>query len=98
MKVRSALKLLCTQCFFVRRRQKLYVMCKRVVKHKQRQGFATFSNARGALVVGDESQSPLGPAASAAEAPAWAAKRISTSPFTSPVPIVGSAWYLPTRQ
>ena len=41
MKVRSALKLMCPHCFFVRRRKKLYVMCKRVPKHKQRQGFST---------------------------------------------------------
>ncbi|KAI8873771.1 hypothetical protein GQ42DRAFT_160311 [Ramicandelaber brevisporus] len=38
MKVRSALKLMCDGCMFVRRRGKLFVICSKNQKHKQRQG------------------------------------------------------------
>mmetsp|Transcript_18939 Transcript_18939/g.26681 ORF Transcript_18939/g.26681 Transcript_18939/m.26681 type:complete len:115 (-) Transcript_18939:80-424(-) len=41
MKVRSALRRVCKQCYFVRRKGVLYVYCKRMPKHKQRQGFHT---------------------------------------------------------
>ena len=56
MKVRSALKRMCAHCYFVRRRKKLYVMCKRHPKHKQRQGFAT---AAYPLAASSEPLSPL---------------------------------------
>mmetsp|Transcript_9570 Transcript_9570/g.27136 ORF Transcript_9570/g.27136 Transcript_9570/m.27136 type:complete len:93 (-) Transcript_9570:285-563(-) len=48
MKVRSAVKLMCPSCFFVRRGKKLFVRCKKVPKHKQRQGFATLSSPNAA--------------------------------------------------
>lgn len=38
MKVRPALKLMCNDCKFVRRQGRLYVICKKNPKHKQRQG------------------------------------------------------------
>mmetsp|Transcript_68831 Transcript_68831/g.217661 ORF Transcript_68831/g.217661 Transcript_68831/m.217661 type:complete len:92 (-) Transcript_68831:92-367(-) len=41
MWVRSAVRKLCDGCYTVRRRGRVYVMCKKVPKHKQRQGYAT---------------------------------------------------------
>ncbi|KAJ1951243.1 hypothetical protein FBU59_000283 [Linderina macrospora] len=38
MKVRSSVKLMCECCSFVRRRGRLFVICKKDPKHKQRQG------------------------------------------------------------
>ncbi|XP_055514943.1 39S ribosomal protein L36, mitochondrial [Leucoraja erinacea] len=38
MKTKSALKRRCKDCFFVRRRGRLYVYCKTHPRHKQRQG------------------------------------------------------------
>ncbi|KAJ2849008.1 hypothetical protein IWW36_002942 [Coemansia brasiliensis] len=38
MKVRSSVKLMCDGCSFVRRRGRLFVVCKNDPKHKQRQG------------------------------------------------------------
>ena len=43
MKVRSALRRVCKDCYFVRRNGTLYVYCKRMPKHKQRQGFHSSS-------------------------------------------------------
>ena len=39
MKVRSALKLRCAHCYMVRRGKKMFVYCKEIPKHKQRQGY-----------------------------------------------------------
>uniref|UniRef100_A0AAV1TXF4 Ribosomal protein n=1 Tax=Peronospora matthiolae TaxID=2874970 RepID=A0AAV1TXF4_9STRA len=41
MKVRSSVKRMCDGCKIVRRRKKVYVICDRSPKHKQRQGFHT---------------------------------------------------------
>ncbi|DBA01689.1 TPA: hypothetical protein N0F65_010340 [Lagenidium giganteum] len=41
MKVRSSVKRMCDACKVVRRRGKVYVICDRSPKHKQRQGFHT---------------------------------------------------------
>lgn len=41
MKVRSSVKRMCDGCKIVRRRRKVYVICDRSPKHKQRQGFHT---------------------------------------------------------
>ncbi|DBA81714.1 TPA: hypothetical protein ACH3X1_007452 [Trebouxia sp. C0004] len=41
MRVRSAIKKLCDSCKVVKRRGKLYIVCKASPKHKQRQGFHT---------------------------------------------------------
>ncbi|XP_043072871.1 39S ribosomal protein L36, mitochondrial isoform X2 [Puntigrus tetrazona] len=38
MKTKTALKRRCKDCFFVRRRGRLFVFCKSHPKHKQRQG------------------------------------------------------------
>ncbi|XP_006012634.1 large ribosomal subunit protein bL36m [Latimeria chalumnae] len=38
LKTKSALKRRCKDCFFVRRRGRLYVYCKTHPRHKQRQG------------------------------------------------------------
>nr|XP_015797263.1 39S ribosomal protein L36, mitochondrial [Nothobranchius furzeri] len=38
MKTKSALKKRCKDCFFVRRRGRLFVFCKTHPRHKQRQG------------------------------------------------------------
>lgn len=38
MKVRSSIKKICKDCSVVKRRGRLYVICKKNVKHKQRQG------------------------------------------------------------
>ena len=41
MKVRTSIKRLCEACRFVKRRGRLYVVCTKVPKHKQRQGVVT---------------------------------------------------------
>ncbi|MCX6759279.1 MAG: 50S ribosomal protein L36 [Candidatus Nealsonbacteria bacterium] len=38
MKVRSSIKKICKNCKIVRRRGRIYVICKKNPKHKQRQG------------------------------------------------------------
>ncbi|MCH8244702.1 50S ribosomal protein L36 [Patescibacteria group bacterium] len=38
MKVRSTIKKICKDCTIVKRERKLYVICKKNPKHKQRQG------------------------------------------------------------
>ncbi|KAG7397166.1 54S ribosomal protein L36, mitochondrial [Phytophthora boehmeriae] len=45
MKVRSSVKRMCDGCKVVRRRRKVYVICDRSPKHKQRQGFHTSAMA-----------------------------------------------------
>ena len=41
MKVRSAVRRLCVECYLVRRKRRLYVQCRKNPKHRQRQGFST---------------------------------------------------------
>ena len=43
MKVRSAVKRMCEGCRIVRRKGRVYVVCKRDPKHKQRQGYHTIA-------------------------------------------------------
>jgi large subunit ribosomal protein L36 len=38
MKVRTSVKKICEYCKIVRRRGRIYVICARTKKHKQRQG------------------------------------------------------------
>ncbi|CAK4085753.1 unnamed protein product [Aphanomyces euteiches] len=45
MKVRSSVKKMCDSCKTVRRRGKVYVICDKSPKHKQRQGFHTTAAA-----------------------------------------------------
>lgn len=47
MKVRSSVKRMCDGCKIVRRRRKVYVICDRSPKHKQRQGLHTSALAAG---------------------------------------------------
>eukprot|EP00898_Chlorokybus_atmophyticus_P003002 jgi/Chlat1/3702/Chrsp251S00805 len=49
MKVRAAVKKICDGCRFVRRRGRLYVVCSKARKHKQRQGFSTLAASRPGL-------------------------------------------------
>jgi ribosomal protein L36 len=44
MKVRSSIKAMCPHCYIVRRGKTRYVYCKTQPKHKQRQGFHSFSS------------------------------------------------------
>lgn len=43
MKVKASLKLICPDCYFVRRGKKLYLRCKSQPRHKRRQGFSTIN-------------------------------------------------------
>ncbi|KAJ4766561.1 Ribosomal protein [Rhynchospora pubera] len=43
MKVRSSVKKLCEFCRTVKRRGRVYILCKAERKHKQRQGFSTLA-------------------------------------------------------
>jgi len=45
MKVRSAIKTMCPHCFMVKRGKVRYVYCKKTPKHKQRQGYHTWTNS-----------------------------------------------------
>jgi large subunit ribosomal protein L36 len=38
MKVRTSVKKMCEHCRIIRRRGRVYVICPRLKKHKQRQG------------------------------------------------------------
>ena len=50
--VRSAIKKLCEHCRIVKRKGRLYVVCPKVPKHKQRQGIFT-ETAAGATAEGE---------------------------------------------
>ncbi|KAI8471072.1 MAG: mitochondrial ribosomal protein L36 [Monoraphidium minutum] len=52
MRVRGSVRRLCEYCFVVRRRGKLFVMCKKNPKHKQRQWFTTAAAQLGPAGVG----------------------------------------------
>ena len=41
MKIRSAVRKLCVDCYLVRRKQRLFVQCRKNPKHRQRQGYLT---------------------------------------------------------
>ncbi|TNV70870.1 hypothetical protein FGO68_gene13470 [Halteria grandinella] len=41
MKVQSSVKLICKDCYFVRRGKTLYMRCQANPRHKRRQGFST---------------------------------------------------------
>ena len=43
MKVRTAVRRLCAGCSVVRRRGKIFIVCKLDARHKQRQGFHTLA-------------------------------------------------------
>ena len=45
MKVKSSLRKICNDCYLVRRKRRLYVMCRVHPRHKQRQGYHTESVA-----------------------------------------------------
>ncbi|KAJ0404573.1 hypothetical protein ATCC90586_004869 [Pythium insidiosum] len=60
MKVRSSVKRICDSCKIVRRRRKVYVICDRSPKHKQRQGFHTCAACarNGELAIADVTAAP----------------------------------------
>ncbi|KAG6584898.1 ribosomal protein L36 [Phytophthora cinnamomi] len=58
MKVRSSVKRMCDGCKIVRRRRKVYVICDRSPKHKQRQGFHTAAAAPQEATVAVAAVSP----------------------------------------
>jgi len=43
MKVKSSVRRVCSACYTVRRKRRLYVECKKNPKHKQRQGIHTWT-------------------------------------------------------
>ena len=45
MKVRSAVKRMCASCKIVKRKRRIYVVCKKNPRHKQRQGYHTLAGA-----------------------------------------------------
>jgi len=49
MKVRSAIKCLCKDCYAVKRGKTRYIYCKKHPKHKQRQGFHTKTGGEKSL-------------------------------------------------
>ena len=53
MKIKSAVKLMCQNCYMVRRKGRLFVRCTKSPRHKQRQGFATLAVADGVVRVLD---------------------------------------------
>lgn len=55
MRTRSSVKRICEHCFTVRRRGRLFVICKIYPKHKQRQGLHTSRPEAAAGWVGLES-------------------------------------------
>ncbi|CCI48537.1 unnamed protein product [Albugo candida] len=59
MKVRSAIKRMCDHCKIVRRRRRLYVICDRNPKHKQRQGYHTSAFASQKQVVSGSNSSSI---------------------------------------
>mmetsp|Transcript_7387 Transcript_7387/g.26292 ORF Transcript_7387/g.26292 Transcript_7387/m.26292 type:complete len:105 (+) Transcript_7387:151-465(+) len=43
MRVKASVKRMCEACKVVRRRRRVYIVCKANPKHKQRQGYHTFA-------------------------------------------------------
>lgn len=43
MKVKASLKLICPDCYFVRRGKNLFMRCNSNPRHKRRQGFSTLN-------------------------------------------------------
>jgi ribosomal protein L36 len=54
MKVRSSVKRICRSCRVVKRRGYVYIVCSKSPKHKQRQGFSTWTNQSSLLLVQDD--------------------------------------------
>ncbi|PSC73599.1 50S ribosomal L36 [Micractinium conductrix] len=65
MKVKASIKKLCEACRIVKRRGRLYVICKENPKHKQRQGIHTDA-AAAAAAAADAAAAPAAAAAAAA--------------------------------
>uniref|UniRef100_A0A7S2CFG5 Ribosomal protein n=1 Tax=Florenciella parvula TaxID=236787 RepID=A0A7S2CFG5_9STRA len=61
MKVRTSVKLMCKNCKAVRRKGRLYVVCKRNPKHKQRQGFSTVAESHAVPFTSAASFGPATP-------------------------------------
>ena len=56
MKVRTSIKRLCEACRIVKRRGRLYVVCAKVPKHKQRQGLVTETTSQTAMYFREEEE------------------------------------------
>ncbi|GBF96546.1 hypothetical protein Rsub_09129 [Raphidocelis subcapitata] len=90
MRVRGSVRKLCEYCFVVRRRGKLFVMCKKNPKHKQRQLYTTSAApaapfaAGGPLLQLPRLWQPAGGAedAAALACPHWGAALLPPPPLT----------------
>ena len=80
MKIKSAVKLMCQNCYMVRRKGRLFVRCTKSPRHKQRQGFATLAAADAApgATTAAPWASPVARAAPCAAPSAWG---VFGSPF-----------------
>ena len=91
MKVRTAVRRMCADCKIVRRRGKVFVICKTTPKHKQRQPFSTLvataesaGSGEGSLAVDMSVMSIFdAPAASVVARPAEAPAAAAMVPFMS---------------
>lgn len=54
MKVKASLKLICPDCYFVRRGKTLFMRCKTSPRHKRRQGFSTLNRLPASEVPASE--------------------------------------------
>eukprot|EP01006_Ploeotia_vitrea_P057757 TRINITY_DN68220_c0_g1_i1.p2 TRINITY_DN68220_c0_g1~~TRINITY_DN68220_c0_g1_i1.p2 ORF type:complete len:110 (-),score=40.34 TRINITY_DN68220_c0_g1_i1:58-387(-) len=80
MKVRAAVKRMCQACQVVRRRGRVFVICKRDPKHKQRQGLMTANTtSSGASVSASASVS-----SQPVNVPAWVSEAFAVSQSTRP--------------
>ena len=81
MKVRSAVRKMCDHCQLVRRRGKLFVICKKNPKHKQRQGFHSWAASTPAP--------PATPVLPIAFTPPSQASQMAVSAMQAPVATLG---------
>ena len=81
MKVRSAVRKMCDHCQLVRRRGKLFVICKKNPKHKQRQGFHSWAASAPAP--------PATPVLPAAFTPPTKASQMAFNTAQAPVTALG---------
>ena len=85
MKVRSSVKRMCDACQVVRRKGRVYIVCKKNPRHKQRQGFHT-------LIDRELNSARMAAAASAAPAPAAAAGAVFAQPLSFGQPLMSLGW------
>ena len=56
MRVKSSLKPICKDCYFVRRKGTLYMRCKTWPRHKRRQGFSSMVTQPGMTALPETAQ------------------------------------------